>query len=546
MALSTAARDTAEGRAFLQARIALFARVIFFLDFGFYLLIHALELVRGEFGPGKLLLPSELAHLASCVPLAAMWAFCRRGERSASALEQIDAIGFVAVGVFFGLMGATMPMSFPAAVAIPLAGGFASLVMISAFTNTAIARAVLVPSAPGRTLSIVLAATAPILAGIVFVQFAHGYGPLLHRALEMVQYGAYTALPVIIATVTSRVIYGLRKEVREASQLGQYTLEEKIGEGGMGVVYRARHAMLRRATAIKLLPPERAGEHNIARFEREVQLTSKLTHPNTVAIHDYGRTPDGVFYYAMEFLDGVDLELLVQERGAQPPGRVVHILAQVCGALSEAHGVGLIHRDIKPANILVCERGGVHDVAKVLDFGLVKERDASADGDPMVSTANAITGTPLYISPDAIRDPGRIDARSDLYAVGAVGYFLLTGSPVFRSASAVELCGHHLYSEPEPPTARLGQALPPELCHLLVRCLAKQPDQRPQSAADLRAELLACPVEPWTDADATAWWRQHGAAVQARRTASPVEPYAATVAVDLQRRRARTATAAGA
>jgi eukaryotic-like serine/threonine-protein kinase len=545
MALSTVARDTAEGRAFLQARIALFARVIFFLDFGFYLLIRAIELAAGVFRPGNVLVPSELAHLASCVPLAAMWFFCRRGQRSASTLEQIDAIGFVAVGVLFGLMGATMPMAFPAAVPIPMGAGFASLVMIAAFTNTAIARAVLVPSTPRRTLWIVLAATAPILAAIVYVQLDSGYGTLLHQVLGMIQFAAYAALPVVVATVTSRVIYGLRKEVREASQLGQYTLEEKIGEGGMGVVYRARHAMLRRPTAIKLLPPERAGENNIARFEREVQLTSKLTHPNTVAIHDYGRTPDGIFYYAMEFLDGVDLELLVEVQGAQPPGRVVHILAQVCGALAEAHGVGLIHRDIKPANIILCERGGVPDVAKVLDFGLVKERDAGADGDPVLSTVNAITGTPLYISPDAIRDPGCIDARSDLYAVGAVGYFLLTGSPVFRSTSAVELCGHHLYSEPEPPAVRLGQALPPELCHLLVRCLAKQPDQRPQSAADLRAELLACPVEPWTDAQAAAWWRQHGTAVQARRTASPVEPYAATVAVDLGRRRARATPAAG-
>jgi serine/threonine-protein kinase len=525
----------------LQRRIALFARVIFFLDFGFYVLVRLLELAAGEFSVGKLFVVGELAHLASCVPPVVMWVVCNGRPRSTSALERIDAVGFVLIALFFGLMGATMPLSFPPEV--PLISWFATLVMIIAFTNVAIARAVLVPSTPRRSLVILLVATAPILAAIVFLQLHRAEGAILHPLLRMVQFAAYASLPVIVATVTSRVIYGLRQEVREATQLGQYTLEEKIGEGGMGLVYRARHAMLRRPTAIKLLPPAKAGEHNIARFEREVQLTSKLTHPNTVAIYDYGRTPDGIFYYAMEFLDGVDLELLVRVQGEQPPGRVVHILAQVCGALGEAHGVGLIHRDIKPANILLCERGGVPDVAKVLDFGLVKERDAAADGDPVLSTVNAITGTPLYLSPDAIRDPGRIDARSDLYALGAVGYFLLTGSPVFQAASAVELCGHHLYSEPEPPDQRLGRPLPSELGQLLLRCLAKQPEERPDGAAELRAELLACPVEAWTDAHASSWWRQHGTAVQARRGATPVEPYAATVAVDLRRRRARTATA---
>lgn len=180
---------------------------------------------------------------------------------------------------------------------------------------------------------------------------------------------------------------------------------------------------------MKLLLPERAGPESIARFEREVQLTARLAHPNTVAVYDYGRTPDGVFYYAMEYLDGLSLESLVQRHGPQPPGRVIHILAQAAGALAEAHALGLIHRDVKPANILFCDRGGVPDVVKLLDFGLVKNLDAAEA--TALTHANSIAGTPLYISPEAITDAGRVDHRADLYALGAVAYFLLTGSPPF-------------------------------------------------------------------------------------------------------------------
>ncbi|HWM88249.1 MAG TPA: protein kinase [Kofleriaceae bacterium] len=538
-------RDSAQGRDFLQRRIALFARVLFFLDFGFFVLVRILELVAGMFDPGIFLVWSELAHLASCAVLAAMWIVCSRGRHSPAALAWIDAGGLVLVGLFYGMMGGTavgepgMPFAITA--------GFMSLVMIIALTNTMIARAVLVPSSPRRTLWISIAATAPMLAAIVYLRVFRSEMPPVHKAIGVVQFAAYAALPVIISTVASRVIYGLRQRVREAITLGQYTLEEKIGEGGMGVVYRARHAMLRRSTAIKLLPPDKAGEQNLGRFEREVQLTSQLTHPNTVAIYDYGRTPDGVFYYAMEFLDGVDLEGLVRAEGPQPPDRVVHILTQVCGALGEAHAVGLIHRDIKPANIILCERGGMHDVAKVVDFGLVKDLDSSSIVSVSVTAAHVITGTPLYLSPEAIRAPDQIDARSDLYALGAVGYFLLTAKPVFESNSVIELCGQHLHAEPVPPSLRLGRPLPEALSRVLLRCLAKQPADRPASAGELRAALLATGVEPWTEEEAGVWWQKHGAAMRARRhaAAAPVEPHAATIAVDLRRRRPRSLPAAG-
>src|SRR3954447_9058721 len=208
---------------------------------------------------------------------------------------------------------------------------------------------------------------------------------------------------IITCTVISWVIYGLRVEVREARRLGQYVLEQKIGEGGMGEVYRARHGMMRRPSALKLMRADNAAS-SLVRFEREVQLTSRLTHPNTITIFDYGRTHDGVFYYAMELLDGATLQRIVELDGAQAPGRVVRILTMACGALAEAHAIGLIHRDIKPANIMLCMQGGERDVVKLLDFGLVKEL-AVDEGEAKLTGASTITGTPQYMAPESILTP---------------------------------------------------------------------------------------------------------------------------------------------
>jgi serine/threonine-protein kinase len=319
---------------------------------------------------------------------------------------------------------------------------------------------------------------------------------------------------------TSHVVHGLRREVRSKQRLGQYLLEKKIGEGGMGVVYQASHALLRRPTAVKLLPPERAGVETIARFEREVRRTAELTHPNTVTVFDYGRTPDGLFYYAMELLDGVTLEEAVEQSGPQPEGRVVHVLACVAGALAEAHAAGLIHRDIKPQNIMLCERRHAPDVVKVLDFGLVKELDR-AGGAPL-SDADRIAGTPLYLAPEAISAPDRVDARSDIYALGAVGYFLLTGQHVFLGATLVEICAHHFHSAPVPPHQRLGLPVSPSLETLLLACLSKDPAARPASAPQLLEQLRHCNIDTWTEARASAWWTQHGNAVRERRRPAPV------------------------
>jgi eukaryotic-like serine/threonine-protein kinase len=335
------------------------------------------------------------------------------------------------------------------------------------------------------------------------------------RALTILQRTFYvlyallgiSALAIFVFTlVVARLQRQARKAAVEAKQLGQYRLLDKIGAGAMGVVYKGQHAMLRRPTAIKMLDVDRVNEASIQRFEREVQITCNLNNPHTVAIYDYGRTPEGVFYYAMEYLDGINLQTLVDENGPQPEGRVVNILKQVCGSLYEAHSLGLVHRDIKPANIMLNRRGAEPDVVKVLDFGLVKaQNDEKKDGQP---SGGDLSGTPLYMSPEAIQMPESIDARSDLYAVGAVGYFLLTGQTAFSARTLGELCQQHVSAVPEAPSQRLGRAVSPELEHAILACLEKNRAKRPQTARDLAA-MLDRVVSNWTLDDAEAWWSRH-------------------------------------
>jgi eukaryotic-like serine/threonine-protein kinase len=320
---------------------------------------------------------------------------------------------------------------------------------------------------------------------------------------------AWCVVAFVLSTRMPHVVYRLPGR-KPTWRLGQYTLEHKIGEGGMGVVFRARHAMLRRPTVVKLLPPERAGAANLVRFEREVQLTSQLSSPNTVAVYDFGRTPDGIFYYAMEYLDGVDLEELVAIGGPQPAARVIHLLTQVCSGLAEAHGVGLVHRDIKPSNVMLCRQGGQLDVVKLLDFGLVK--DVVRTDDVRLTHESAFLGTPLYLSPEAISQPHAVDGRSDLYAVGGLGYFLLTGRPVFTGRNPAELCAKHLYEAPVPPS-HIEPSAPRDLESVLLACLAKSPEARPKDATALRLSLLGCAdAGRWSEADARAWWQARGPA----------------------------------
>jgi serine/threonine protein kinase len=331
-----------------------------------------------------------------------------------------------------------------------------------------------------------------------------------------------------------------RRRLSEAElklkQLGQYTLEEKIGEGGMGVVYRARHALLRRDTAVKLLLPDRADPASVARFEKEVRLTCQLTHPNTIQVYDYGHTPDGIFYYAMEFLRGLNLHELVARYGAQPEGRVVHILAQVCDSLAEAHALGLIHRDIKPGNVFLCSRGGVPDCVKVLDFGLVRE--FRADSVPQKNSAreNVIEGTPWFTPPEAIQGQVQTDPRSDLYAVGVLGYYLLTGQYIFDAEIISEIHEKQLAAAPVPPSRRTTNPISAEMEQTILRCLEKDAAARPQSAAELKTLLLASPAAAdWTPEMRVAWWDayEHQPVAGVDETVTPTSTPMNTVRIEL-------------
>jgi eukaryotic-like serine/threonine-protein kinase len=345
-----------------------------------------------------------------------------------------------------------------------------------------------------------------------------------YRPLTILRWTFFSIFGLLIASsiaifVFTLVVARLQREAQkaaiEAKQLGQYRLESRLGAGAMGVVYKGHHAMLRRPTAIKMLNLEKVNETSIQRFEREVQITCKLNNPSTVAIYDYGRTPEGVFYYAMEYLDGIDLQALVEQYGPQPDGRVIYVLKQICASLYEAHSLGLVHRDIKPANIMLNRRGGEADIVKVLDFGLVKALDDEQQG----RLTGGMAGTPLYMSPESIQTPAAVDARSDIYSVGAVGYFLLTGQPVFQSTSLVELCQQHVTGVPESPSQRLGRTVSAQLEAALLSCLEKNPAKRPQTARDLAAMLdRATVADQWSLDEAEAWWGRHERSILAAAT----------------------------
>jgi len=373
----------------------------------------------------------------------------------------------------------------------------------------------LVPAGPKRTLVTALAS-----ASLGFPAFA--VAQMLRLVpisdLQVVAgFGVSAYVTALIATVPAKIVYRLSKELRNARQLGSYQLLEKLGEGGMGVVYRARHAMLRRPTAVKLLRAGMVGSAGLARFEREVQITAQLTHPNTIRVFDFGRTPEGVFYYAMEYLDGLTLDDVIELDGPQRPERVVHILEQVAGALSEAHRSQLIHRDIKPSNIMLVEQGARPDVAKVLDFGLVRDNTSA---DVSLTNAESLTGTPQYISPEAIRSPEDVGPASDIYAVGCVAYYLLTGRQVFPYSTLVEVCAAHLNEEPVPPNAHVEVGIPVPLEALVMQCLSKSAAHRPADGRALEVALKALqPESRWSEDDAESWWAAHAesaGAVKAR------------------------------
>jgi len=511
--------NSTETRDDLAYRLGKFARAMFVISVG--MLVASVTLNR-FIGPrsfeANFLNPARWVHFAATALVLVVWRVCHSPNLrlSVRTIEILDAIQTIGLCTCWALLGVWIPRQEPIEFSIVLA-----------MTYTIIARSVAIPSSFTRTFLVSIVGIVPVIA--VFSHRAMGFvtEPSLNQLRTFIGFtGLWCVLAVVTAALNSRQLYGLREVIKEIGKLGQYTLEGKLGEGGMGVVHRATHAMLRRNAAIKLLLPDRTGASDLARFEREVQLTSQLAHPNTVSIFDYGRTADNTFYYVMEFIDGLDLEQLVEaEGGPIEPPRAIHILMQAAGSLSEAHQLGLIHRDIKPANIMLTQRADEADVVKVVDFGLAKTVSKSDSAALSVANSGAIT------------DPDGIDARADIYALGAVAYFLLTGEHVFTGKSVLEVCGKHLHEQPITPSERAGRPLPSDLEELVLLCLEKDRKERPSSSAELLENLRRCAEQlPYNAQDATRWWTTHKSRMPKKAEDRARLETAETMTIDFQNR----------
>lgn len=368
--------------------------------------------------------------------------------------------------------------------------------------------ALFIPNGIARAaVYISLFALLPSSLTIYLVYFHDGCCEAVNASTSyVVQMLMQIALGGVTASVGVAMIGGLRQEASKARELGQYVLLEKIGQGGMGEVFRGEHRLMKRPCAIKLIRPERAGNpRTLARFEREVSATSQLSHWNTVDIYDYGRANDGTFFYVMEYLPGLTLQQLVSQHGPIPPARVIHLLRQVCYALEEAHAHKLIHRDIKPSNIMVCNRGGVYDVIKLLDFGLVK---------PLIETESehvtqdqAITGSPRFMSPEQATGEKRLEPTSDIYSLGCVAYFMLAGRPPFEETQVIRAIMAHA-TKIAPPVSSIEAGVGADLDAVVAKCLDKTPERRFQTVQELREALQECLVDAeWGDDDAAEWWQ---------------------------------------
>ena len=370
--------------------------------------------------------------------------------------------------------------------------------------------AVFVPSRPVRTLWVSSAMALMDLAGLVITVALGNPMPAL---LQLPQMFAPTLAAVATAVLAARINFRMGRRLEEVQELGSYQLVERLGKGGMGEVWRAEHKMLARPAAIKVIRPDVLGRdldlarQLIQRFEREAQATARLESQHTIELYDFGVATDGAFYYVMELLDGLDLEQLVARFGPTPPGRAVHLLRQACDSLAEAHAAGMVHRDIKPSNIQVCRKALRHDTVKVLDFGLVKAGPGWSGSDEKITAAGSITGTPAYMPPEIIEGVDQVDHRADIYALGCVAYWLLSGAPVFEAESPMKVVACHINTPPPPLSERAEQPIPAPLEALVLACLAKDPAARPQSALELARRLDDLPLEqPWTEQQARAWW----------------------------------------
>jgi serine/threonine-protein kinase len=427
-----------------------------------------------------------------------LYVACRREMLPPARLLDIGALYQVLVGLLIAVHFHSFPVAVP--LGVPLGWAPVAVWMLL--------YPLIVPTSTRRAVAGALATALMDPLGYWLV----AAGPFSRWAPWLVN----LIIAAIISPVASRIAFRLSMEVVRAREMGSYQLMERIGQGGMGEVWRAHHRLLARSSVIKLIRPEllgaagtRQGEEVVRRFEREARATAALRSPHTIEVYDFGTTRDGTFYYVMEHLVGFSLESLVQRFGAVPQERAVSILRQASESLAEAHQAGLVHRDVKPANIFVSRRGLDVDFVKVLDFGLVKPTGERAD--IHLTAAATVVGTPAYIAPElALAGSGEVDARADLYALGCVGYWLLTGRLVFESSNPMQMMVDHIRTVPVPPSRRAGQPIDGALERLVLRCLAKDPADRPASALALRDELAGLGLEQkWTAARAAAWWTEH-------------------------------------
>ncbi|MFL5339883.1 MAG: serine/threonine-protein kinase [Gemmataceae bacterium] len=496
---------TGETNALLRYRLRA-AALILLVGFGAFLVRHVVGVVTGE--PLDLLLLG--VHLLVVFALGFSFPLlCRHCPMSMRKLRAAELIIFGFPAAFFLLLQHHTTLSDVARSFMPAPMPFWLLLI---FTY-----AMFIPNNWRRAGYVIGAmAVAPnlLLVGMMLVY------PQVKAAINemmVLQYVLTMGVAAIAAVFGTHLINTLRREAFEARQLGQYRLVAPLGKGGMGEVYLAEHRMLKRPCAVKLIRPEQAGDPQVlARFEREVQATARLSHWNTIEIYDYGRTDDGTFFYVMEYLPGLSLEELLDRHGPMPAERVVHLLQQTCEGLREAHGIGLIHRDIKPGNIFAAQRGGLYDVAKLLDFGLVK-RLTGIDSTRLTADGS-ISGTPLFMSPEQARGLDDIDARSDIYSLGAVGYTLLTGRPPFEGKTPLDVIIALAHDEVVPPS-KIQTDVRADVEAVILRCLAKNPADRFQDVESLQQALAECASAGlWTQTDAARWWGE-----QSRVSESPTE-----------------------
>jgi eukaryotic-like serine/threonine-protein kinase len=510
---------SSETRDMLRTRLRL-AAIMFFVGFLAFLIRWAFY--WSEWGNSEHM-PMFYTHAIVTIVLGAFAVgLCRHCSYSLAKLRVAELIIFGCPAVFFvvkALKETTYLASLPAGEA-----RLADIVipwMLLIFTY-----AMFIPNT-WRRAAVVLG----VMAAMPVTILAYLYSvPSFARLAVQPEYSGYVsgqililAIAVMVGIVGVHTIGTLRREAFAAKQLGQYRLKKRLGSGGMGEVYLAEHQMMKRPCAVKLIRPEKAGDPRmLARFEREVRATAKLSHWNSIDIYDYGRTADGTFYYVMEYLPGHNIGEIVEGYGAIPAGRAVYLLDQVCAALSEAHGIGLVHRDIKPANIFCAYRGGVFDVIKLLDFGLAKPTMETTT-DAQLTMAGTVTGSPLFMSPEQASGDDAIDARSDIYSLGAVMYYMLTGRPPFMADHPLKVMIAHASQEVVPPR-QINAEIPAELEEIVLRCLEKDPDHRFQSVDELRSSLRDVTLDDaWSSDLAAKWWSCNGCPERKKMSAELVE-----------------------